>query len=77
VEVLLCIGVATRLAAGCRSGGTYCRCCFILAGKMYFAEEVAVAGATIADALVPRAHVSVDDDVLLCVAVLSELLFPI
>jgi hypothetical protein len=44
---------------------------------MYFAEEVAVAGATIADALVPRAHVSVDDDVLLCVAVLSELLFPI
>jgi hypothetical protein len=76
-EVLLCIGVATRLAAGCWRGDTYCRCCFVLAGKMCFSEEVAMAGAALAEALVLRAHVLVDEDVLLRVAVLCELLFPV
>jgi hypothetical protein len=42
VEVLLYIGVAIRLAAGYRPGDTYCRCCFVLAGEMCFAEEVDV-----------------------------------
>jgi hypothetical protein len=44
---------------------------------MCFAEDVAVASAAIAKALVLRAHVPVDEDALLCVAVLSEQLFPI
>jgi hypothetical protein len=74
--VLLCIGVATRLTAGCRPGDTYCRCCFVLAGKVCFVEEVAVVGAAVAEALALRAHVPIDEDVLLRVAVLSELLFP-
>jgi hypothetical protein len=76
VEVLLCIRVATRLAAGYRPRDTYCRCCFILTGKMCFAEEVVVASAAIAEALALRAHVLVDEDVLLCIAVLFGLLFP-
>jgi hypothetical protein len=44
---------------------------------MCFAEEVVVAGATVAEALAPRAHVPVDEDILLHVAVLSELFFPV
>jgi hypothetical protein len=39
---------------------------------MCFAEGVVVAGAAVVED-----HVPVDEDVLLCVAVLSELLFPI
>jgi hypothetical protein len=77
VEVLLYIGVAIRLAAGYRPGDTYCRCCFVLAGEMCFAEEVDVAGAAVAEALALRAHVPIDEDVLLCIVVLSELLFTI
>jgi hypothetical protein len=66
-----------RLAVGCRPGDTYYRCCFVLAGEMCFAEEVVVADATVAEALAPRAHVPVDEDILLHVAVLSELFFPV
>jgi hypothetical protein len=77
VEVLLYIGMAMRLAAGCQSGDTYCRCCFVLAGEMCFAEEVAMTGAAIAEALALRARVPVDEDILLPIAVLSELLFPV
>jgi hypothetical protein len=40
VEVLLGIGVATRLDAGCRPGDTYCQCCFVLAGKMCFVRRL-------------------------------------
>jgi hypothetical protein len=47
-----------------------------LAGKVCFVEEVAVVGAAVAEALALRAHVPIDEDVLLRVAVLSELLFP-
>jgi hypothetical protein len=75
VEVLLYIGVAARLVAGCWPGDTYCQCCFVLAGEMCFAEEVAMAGAAVAEALALRVHVPVDKDVILHVAVLSELLF--
>jgi hypothetical protein len=75
VEVLLCIRVATGLAAGCRPWDIYCRCCFILASEMCFAEDVVVAGGAVVEALALRAHVPVDIDVLLHVAVLSELLF--
>jgi hypothetical protein len=75
VEVLLCIGVATRLAAGCRPGDTYYRCCFVLAGEMSFAMEVVVPGAIAVEALAPRAHVLVDKDALLRIVALSELLF--
>jgi hypothetical protein len=77
VEVLLCIGVAMRPVAGCRPGDTYCRCCFFLAGEMYFAEEVAMAGVAVAEALALRAHVPVDKDVLLRITALSELLCPV
>jgi hypothetical protein len=42
---------------------------------MCFAKEVDVASAAVAEALVLRAHVPIDEDVLLHVAVLSELLF--
>jgi hypothetical protein len=75
-EVMLCIGVATRLDAGCRPGDTYCRSCFVLAGEMYFAKEVAVPGAVTAKALALIAHVLVDEDVLLHIVALSDLLFP-
>jgi hypothetical protein len=44
---------------------------------MCFAEEVATTGAAVAEALPLRAHVLVDEDVILLVAVLSELLFPV
>jgi hypothetical protein len=44
---------------------------------MFFAEEVAVAGAAVSKALALRAHVPIDEDVLLRIAVLSELLFPV
>jgi hypothetical protein len=71
-EVLLYIGGAMRLTASCQSWDTYCRCCFVLASEMCFAEGVVVAGAAVVED-----HVPVDEDVLLCVAVLSELLFPI
>jgi hypothetical protein len=76
VEVLLYIVVATRLVVGCRPGDTYYRCCFVLTGEMCFAE-VAMASAAVAGVLAPRAHVPVDEDVLLHVAVLSEVLFPV
>jgi hypothetical protein len=66
-----------RLAAGCRPGNTYCRCCFVFAGEMWFAEEVAVVGAAVVEALALRANVPIDKDVLLRVVVLSELLFPV
>jgi hypothetical protein len=39
---------------------------------MYFAKEVDVAGAAVAEALALRAHVPFDEDVLLCFVVLSE-----
>jgi hypothetical protein len=44
---------------------------------MCFAEEVVVARVAAAEALALRAHVLVDEDVLLLVAILSELLFPV
>jgi hypothetical protein len=44
---------------------------------MCFAEEVAVTDAAVADALALRAHVPIDEDVLLRVVVLSVLLFPV
>jgi hypothetical protein len=64
-----------RLTVGCRPRDTYYRCCFVLASKVCFAEEVVVAGAAVVEALTLRAYVPVDEDVLLCVAILSELLF--
>jgi hypothetical protein len=42
-EVMLCIKVAMELVVGYQLGDTYCRCCFVLSGEMYFAEEVVVA----------------------------------
>jgi hypothetical protein len=63
------------LAAGCRPGDTYYRFCFVLAGEMCFVEKVTVDGAAVAETLALRVHVPVDEYVLLCVAVLSELLF--
>jgi hypothetical protein len=65
-----------RLTAGCWPADTYSRCYFVLAGKLCFAKEVAVAGATVVEAPALRAHVPIDEDVLLHVAVLSGLLFP-
>jgi hypothetical protein len=44
---------------------------------MCFAEEVAVVGAAVVEALALRANVPIDKDVLLRVVVLSELLFPV
>jgi hypothetical protein len=76
-EVVPCIGIATRLAVGCRPGDSYYRCCFLLADKMCFVDEVIVAGAAVAEALVVRAHVPIDKDILLHGAVLSVLLFPV
>jgi hypothetical protein len=76
-EVLLYIRVAMRLAAGCQPGDTCGRWCFVLADEMCFAEEVVVTDAAVADALALRAHVPIDEDVLLRVVVLSELLFPV
>jgi hypothetical protein len=70
--VLLCFGVATRPAIGCRPWDTYYRCCFVLTGEMCFAKEVDVAGAAVEEALALRAHVPVDEDVLLRFVVLSE-----
>jgi hypothetical protein len=75
--VLPCIEVTTRLAVACQPGDTYYRCCFVLAGEMCFAKEVVVARVATAEALALRAHVLVDEDVLLLVAILSELLFPV
>jgi hypothetical protein len=66
-----------RLAIGCQPMDTYCRCCFVLASEMCFAEEVAVASATVAEAVALRAHVPVNEDVLLRVVVLFELHFPV
>jgi hypothetical protein len=65
-----------RLTTGCRPGNTHCRCCFVLVGKVCFAKEFAVVGAIVAEALALRAHVPVDEDLLLHAVVLSELLFP-
>jgi hypothetical protein len=76
-EVLLYIGVATGLAIGCRPGDTYRRCCFVLADEIYFAEVVVVAGAAVVEALALRAHLLVDEGVLLRIAALSELLFSV
>jgi hypothetical protein len=42
---------------------------------MCFVEEVTVDGAAVAETLALRVHVPVDEYVLLCVAILSELLF--
>jgi hypothetical protein len=74
VEVLLCIEEATKLVVGYQPWDTYCRCCFVLFGKMYFAEEVVVADVAVTRALAPRAHVPVDGGALLLIVALPELL---
>jgi hypothetical protein len=55
--------------------GTYCRCCFVLTGETYFAEEVVVGDVAIAKALTLRAHIPASEGVLLLIAALPELLF--
>jgi hypothetical protein len=73
--MLLCIEAATEIVVGCQPGDTYCRCCFVLSGEMYVADEVVVADVAVARAPAPRAHILADRGVLLLIAALSELLF--
>jgi hypothetical protein len=72
---MLCIKVAMELVVGYQLGDNYCRCCFVLSGEMYFAEEVVVADVAVTRAIAPRAHVPADGGVLLLTAALPELLF--
>jgi hypothetical protein len=48
-----------------------------MVGEKCFAEEVAMAGAAVAEALALRAHVPIDKYALLRIVVLSELLFSV
>jgi hypothetical protein len=75
VEVLLYIEVAMALAVGCQPEDTYCQCCFVLTGEMYFAKEVASVDVTVVKVLAPRADIPTGEGVLLPVATLPEVLF--
>jgi hypothetical protein len=77
VEVLLYIEAATSLVAGYQPGDTYCRCCFVLSGEMYSAQEVAVADVAVTRALALRAHILADGGVLLLAIALNESHFPV
>jgi hypothetical protein len=74
-EVLLYIEAITELVAGYQPRDTYCRCCFVLSGEMYFAEEVVVADVAVMRALALKAHVPTDEGVLLLATAPPELLF--
>jgi hypothetical protein len=76
-EVLLYIEAATELVADYQPGDTYYRCCFVLCGEMYSAEEVDVADATVMMTLAPRVRIPTDEGGLLLAAALPELLFPV
>jgi hypothetical protein len=73
--MLLCLEVATKLVVGYQLGYTYCRCYFVLSGKMYSPKEVVVVDSTVMRALGPRARIPADGGVLLLVVALPEVLF--